>query len=858
MKLLFSDFFEISEDIVEVYGAFNISLVCDLPLFIDPFRIFNSDLKEYKILHEQIIKYLVFLRDKSIFEELEEGLIEDWYRFPEVKQNWFGYSKTSNNGSGLGPKFAKSLNRNFRILNRFGEETISKSHLEKLTLINDGVGRDNISDFTTNLIKEFLLNYSQSFARKYLAPKFRQIHAISKVRFNYDTESWVDELFELPNYENTIKDNYVLLTPVNLLTKDETWINRNDMLSRFQKVTNSISNEALKAKLNYFFRNKLSEIVPKEKEPAGKSRKSAKKDKEPAAKYKIQAANDAIEQYPEFLDYFVKYKEEHGYEAESVSSLKVVESKLLYLIQFSQLAKILTDTTDFYKISNVSFDSCFNKLNLLKDIVENGDGNEIFHFGGKPIEDEDNLSILFRMTWKADKRKTNSDIDTSAEIITTWKKSKTKLKIVLKLSTNTKIKQTFEKLRDVYNESLNEQEYILVIVHYTDEELNSIQYLLNSMGMGEHKNIIFINAGIDENFSEKKSIMQFTKTFENGYALLIGVGGGNIAITVEDATALRDILVDPNRAAYPTNQVKLLTEQSANRKSILDGFDELIQEANKNPDATVVIYYSGHGGRIENVGKPSEYFLVPSDFDSKNWKKTAIFGHEFINKIKSIKSKKMLILLDCCHAGGIPTPKNDSAKFVKSPAPPDLINVLSPGSGQIMIASSSENEFSYTDKPYSVFTTCLIEALSGKASSNKEGYAKIMDVMGYLLEEVPPRAKKRANGEQHPVISQINNLNANFPVCFFDGGKKQSAIINKSETVSITNSKRERLEKTHASLQNIWNIQNEKANRIRESVAVETNPANKYQYELELINAIKDLDKTIAEIEDIEIKLSEQ
>ncbi|MEH2120662.1 caspase family protein [Nostoc sp.] len=97
------------------------------------------------------------------------------------------------------------------------------------------------------------------------------------------------------------------------------------------------------------------------------------------------------------------------------------------------------------------------------------------------------------------------------------------------------------------------------------------------------------------------------QTFTNGYALLIGVGA-DLPVTVLDATALKDILIDPSRAAYPPEQVTLLTETSATRQNILAAFDEIIAQVNQNPDATVIIYYSGHGGRIQRT---NEYFLVP-------------------------------------------------------------------------------------------------------------------------------------------------------------------------------------------------------------------------------------------------------
>jgi hypothetical protein len=88
VKLYFSDFFEVAANTIETYGAFNISLLADLPLFIDPFLLFNSKKPEYQALHDRMITYLRFLRDKSSQRKLETGLIKVLYtlrsstRFP--------------------------------------------------------------------------------------------------------------------------------------------------------------------------------------------------------------------------------------------------------------------------------------------------------------------------------------------------------------------------------------------------------------------------------------------------------------------------------------------------------------------------------------------------------------------------------------------------------------------------------------------------------------------------------------------------------------------------------------------------------------------------------------------------------
>src|SRR5437879_257876 len=102
IQIYFADFFDVSQESLDENGAFNISLLSDLPLFIDPFLLFNSPDQEYQALHQEMIKYLAFLRDKSVEGETNPGLIAAWYKFPEVKQNHFGFCLSGNSGRGLG------------------------------------------------------------------------------------------------------------------------------------------------------------------------------------------------------------------------------------------------------------------------------------------------------------------------------------------------------------------------------------------------------------------------------------------------------------------------------------------------------------------------------------------------------------------------------------------------------------------------------------------------------------------------------------------------------------------------------------------------------------------------------------
>ena len=58
---------------------------------MDPFLLYDSENAVYKDLHEEIITYLCFLRDRAVAGELTSGSVMQWLLFKEVKQNWLGF-----------------------------------------------------------------------------------------------------------------------------------------------------------------------------------------------------------------------------------------------------------------------------------------------------------------------------------------------------------------------------------------------------------------------------------------------------------------------------------------------------------------------------------------------------------------------------------------------------------------------------------------------------------------------------------------------------------------------------------------------------------------------------------------------
>lgn len=487
MDIYFSDHFKVKEKDLEKYGAFNISLVADFPLFIDPFLLFNSKKKKYKQLHEDIIKYLVFLKDKSTSQTLDDGALKAWYAFKEVEQNWLGFSVTGNKGSALGMDFARALNGNLhKIFSEFGQEKVTKgSHLEKLCLIKDGVGKDNISDFSTNLVKEFLLDYTQTFAQNHIDESLREKFRIPRTRFNYDTETWEEATFDLPKFKN----DFVILTPKELLTKDETWINKKDLLENFDRIPNAITDDELRFKINNYFLSR----IPKDPE----------KKKEPTKQEKAVAAFATIQEFPELIDYYIKSKEESGDQAESVSSEKVAFSQKFYIDNVQNFIAGLQNK-NFYASAQNSQEEAKKKIEILKEYIEDNDGYKLFYHNGQRIKGEKDLQLLFGLVCHE-----SSIFDVNREVnngrgpvdFKISKGNADKTLVEFKLASNKKLEQNLQKQVEIYQKANKTMSSFKVIIYFTKEEHERVIAILNRIGLTGKENIVLIDGRNDNKVS---------------------------------------------------------------------------------------------------------------------------------------------------------------------------------------------------------------------------------------------------------------------------------------------------------------------------------------------------------------------
>ena len=170
------------------------------------------------------------------------------------------------------------------------------------------------------------------------------------------------------------------------------------------------------------------------------------------------------------------------------------------------------------------------------------------------------------------------------------------------------------------------------------------------------------------------------------------------------------------------------------------------------------------------------YFLIPHGYDLNNLSETAITGRELADKIAAIRSQRLLLLLDCCHAGGV---ADDSTKapglvLAKAPLPPEAKALFTKGGGRIVICSSRADEISLGAQPYSLFTRALIDCFAGQGVAKLDGYVHALDLALYAREKVPTWSKER----QHPT-ADIERAD-NFIVATYAAGAKEPRPLSLS------------------------------------------------------------------------------
>ena len=252
------------------------------------------------------------------------------------------------------------------------------------------------------------------------------------------------------------------------------------------------------------------------------------------------------------------------------------------------------------------------------------------------------------------------------------------------------------------------------------------------------------------------------------YALVIGVSkykfheGGlkDLDYAHLDSRSIVDFL--KTRAGFKDPDISYLENENATVENVRAAIDLFLERAREND--LIFLFIAGHG--VQDPFDPKSLYLILHDSKVTNLPRTALNMSElqasFTNRLRA---KRMVILIDACHSGGVDTGQTTSVRQLER-SENNTFNMyaekLFSGEGRALLTSSDVNEVSEEGQKWGnghgVFTWAILEGLRGIADVNRDRVI----TTGELFDFVSNRVRQETNGRQNP--RALSGTNRDFPL----------------------------------------------------------------------------------------------
>ncbi|HFE9702714.1 TPA: caspase domain-containing protein [Clostridium perfringens] len=223
-------------------------------------------------------------------------------------------------------------------------------------------------------------------------------------------------------------------------------------------------------------------------------------------------------------------------------------------------------------------------------------------------------------------------------------------------------------------------------------------------------------------------------------ALIIGLNnypGAPLNGCINDANNIYDAL-EKNSDDSPNFDCKLITDDKRNvTKGFLRTEIETLFDCSCD---TALLYFSGHGC-INSTGG----YIVTPDYSKGD---EGISMDIILNLANSSKATNKIIILDCCHSGALGSPKISGG------------NIAQIADGVTILTASRDNEYSMECNGSGVFTSLLLEGLSGSAC-DLMGNITLANIYSYIdsaLGAWDQRPIFKTNVSRFAPIKKVNPL----------------------------------------------------------------------------------------------------
>ena len=230
------------------------------------------------------------------------------------------------------------------------------------------------------------------------------------------------------------------------------------------------------------------------------------------------------------------------------------------------------------------------------------------------------------------------------------------------------------------------------------------------------------------------------------YAIVIGIGeypnaDFSLKYAKNDATTIYQKLKAQVGDIYIEGNIKLLNQPEQTTHAFIQQAFEDVKPKIKSID-TFVVFIAGEADRIHE-----EYYLLTSKtqgFSAEQLKRTGLSATQLKKWIADIPVRNKLILLD--------TPLSDS--FIKIT---DVFakNISECKTGMILNAGRYAIDEGF--RGHSLFTYAVLDAFSGIADQNKNGFIESNELAQYVEAAIPMIAKQAFKRQQTPYIDKCGD-----------------------------------------------------------------------------------------------------
>ncbi|MDR6820937.1 hypothetical protein J2X76_006137 [Neorhizobium sp. 2083] len=341
--ILFSEYFKISEKVLDEAGLIDPFIDVDTPLFIDPVLLEKSG-------HEIIAKKAIatFRKHFSDFIRLIAGSEREgdvaWrnakkrLNLNEPPENGLGYGGAGRSGSSRPEEVQTSIMQTCSEIVRLGSK--DPEMISLMGFFEENVGPDTISDFTTRVIIDELAELTAEFCRKNKIPI---------------KETAVSPNHHLPVYKNGTREVPIVLVPKDIV--------------RELPVANDWSDIEAAALANARIRERVNDMLGSIAQPTVADRKAALRG---AA---LQSADD-------FAMFLATVKEHVAFYDPNTDSLGYYRLKSIFANGFDGLKQ--SKAYDLSSGADRIVELVRDTINFFKHHVENGNLWEELWVSGKP------------------------------------------------------------------------------------------------------------------------------------------------------------------------------------------------------------------------------------------------------------------------------------------------------------------------------------------------------------------------------------------------------------------------------------------------------------------------------------------